>query len=69
MKSNSYYSAEDVVKMLKVRQGTKTQEEFASEIGISFQLYSNVALMSRSPGKKILKFLGLRKVVLYEKGK
>jgi transcriptional regulator with XRE-family HTH domain len=67
MKSNSYYSADDVIKLLKVRQGTRTQEDFAAEIGISYQLLSNVILGSRSPGNKILKFLKLRKEVGYRK--
>ena len=68
MKNGSYFTADDVVKILRVRQGTKTQEEFAAQIGISFQLLSNVILMSRAPGKKILSFLKLRKEVVYRKG-
>ena len=67
MKSNSYYSADDVVKLLRVRQGMRTQEDFAAEIGISYQLLSNVLLKSRAPGAKILRFLKLRKEVGYRK--
>ena len=67
MKNGSYYSADDVVKLLRVRQGTRTQEDFAAEIGISYQLLSNVLLKSRAPGAKILRFLNLRKEVGYRK--
>ena len=65
MKSNSYYAVEDVIKLLKTRQGTRTQEDFAGEIGISFQLLSNVLMAKRMPGQKILKFLKLKKQVVY----
>ena len=67
MKSNSYYTREEVVKLIRQRMGTHTQEEFAAQVGISYQLLSNILIGSRSPGQKILKFLKLRKEVGYRK--
>ena len=65
--TNNYYSRDDVVKLLKQRQGGKTTTDFAEEIGISMQLLSSVLLGSRQPGTAILKFLKLRKAVVYQR--
>lgn len=56
---------EDVIAMLKSRQGGMPQVEFAKKIGISEQLLSGVYKGSRLPGTDILSFLGLEKVVVY----
>lgn len=67
MKNGSYYTREEVVKLIRQRMGTNTQEEFAAQVGISYQLLSNILIGSRSPGQKILKFLKLVKEVSYRK--
>jgi transcriptional regulator with XRE-family HTH domain len=53
------YTTEDVLKMLRYRQGEKTQREFAAEIEITQQHLSDVLAGNRGPGTKILAYLGL----------
>lgn len=67
MSNNGYYTREDVNKMLKQRQGTKLNAEFAGQIGISPQLLSCIYLGTRTPNGKVLKFLKLKKSLLYVK--
>jgi len=64
---SAYYTREDVVKLLKSRQGSKTLADFSDEIGISFQLLSAVFNGTRQPNGKLLKFLKLRKATVYTK--
>jgi len=67
MKSPTYFTIDDVKKVLRAKQGSRTLEEFAAEVGVSFQLISNILLDRRAPGTKILKYLGFRKVTLYRR--
>ena len=60
-----YMLAEDVVKMLKERQGVMNQIEFAAKIGMSQQLLSDTYAGRRVPGAAVLQFLGLDRVVVY----
>lgn len=65
--SNSFYTREDVVALLKQRQGSKTSSDFAEEIGISVQLLSSVLNGTRNPAGEVLKYLRLKKRVVYGK--
>lgn len=52
------YTAEELVAMLKDRQGNLTQQAFAKEIGCSMQMLSQVYKGERSIGnEKILSYL------------
>jgi hypothetical protein len=53
------YTAEEALEMLKRRQGTKTQREFAAEIGVTQQYLGDVLLGNRGIGTKLLTYLGL----------
>lgn len=49
------------MKLLQAKQGDKTLREFASVVGVSAAYLSDLYRGNREPGKKIMKFLGLRK--------
>ena len=67
MMANNYYTREEVVKMLRQRQGSRESVELAQEIGISPQLMSGIFVGNRQPNEKVLKFLKLRKQVVYSR--
>jgi hypothetical protein len=55
-------SREDVIKMLRAKQGKLTQREFAATFKkCSEQYLSDVYSGRRDPGVKVLEFLGLEK--------
>ena len=57
-KQPSPYTAEELVSLLKDRQGVMTQVQFAAELQISFQLLSQVYKGDRSvSNEKILAYL------------
>lgn len=60
-----YLTSEEVIAMMKNRQGGKPQSEFAEEMDVSPQLLSEIYRGNRSPGTKILKNLGVEKCVVY----
>ena len=54
------YSAEEVLGLLRDKQGNRTQTEFAVEIGVTNQYLSDVLNGRRGPtGPAILRYLGL----------
>lgn len=61
-----HLSQDDVVMILK-RETDKagSQKAYAAAIGVSAQYLSEVLAGTRAPGEKILKALGLRKIVVY----
>jgi transcriptional regulator with XRE-family HTH domain len=61
------FSTIDVLAMLKQRQGVRDQNTFAKEIGISFQLLSDIYRGTRNPGQQVLRYLDLEKMVAYRK--
>lgn len=66
--SNNYYTLEEVVKLLKQAQGSKTITDLASDIGVSMQLLSAVLAGNRKPAGKILKYLKIKKAIVYRRG-
>ena len=67
MPQNILFSTVDVLAMMRQRQGVRDQNTFAKEIGISFQLLSDIYRGTRNPGQQVLKYLDLEKVVAYRK--
>ena len=56
MKTN--FSEQELVELLRSRQGVKTQAEFALDLGISDKLLSNIYGGKRSVGNKnVLRYL------------
>jgi transcriptional regulator with XRE-family HTH domain len=53
------YSQNEVIDILKRRQGQRATRKFASELGVSAQYLSEIYRGARPPGKRILNFLGL----------
>ena len=53
------YTREDVVQMLKRRQGTRRAKYFAEELKVSAPYLNDVYAGNRPPSQKILAFLGL----------
>lgn len=54
-------SREDVVKMLRAKQGKQTQQEFAATFKCSAQYLCDIYSGRRDPGFTVLEFLGLEK--------
>jgi hypothetical protein len=63
----TYLTHADVITLLRQKQGAASMEEFAAAIGITNSLLYMVYLGKRKVGSKIMKFLGLEKVVLYKR--
>lgn len=62
------YSLEELIDLLKGKQGDLTITEYAAKIGISAPMLSNVLCgHRRADGSKVLKFLGMKKVEMYER--
>lgn len=57
---------EQVIALMKSRQGERTAKEFAEELGISTPYLSDVYSGRRDPGESILSRLNLRMVKMYE---
>ena len=53
------YSSRDVLRILRRRQGKRTQKELAREIGISPAYLSDVLAERRNVSERILKYVGL----------
>ena len=56
---------EQVIQLMKRRQGKRTAKELAEELGITPQYLSDIYLGKREPGPSVLDKLGLEKEVLY----
>lgn len=54
------YSLEEVVAMMKRKQGDRSLREYAKEIGVSAPYLSDIYMGRRSPGEAILKPMGLQ---------
>ena len=53
------YTREDVIRMLKSKQGSKRAKYFAQELNVSAPYLNDVYAGNRPPSEKILAFLGL----------
>ena len=51
----------NVIDLLLRKQGDRSLREFADEVGCSAAYLSDIYRGNRQPGKKILRFLGLRR--------
>lgn len=51
---------------LILQTATRSQQEFANQIGVSLSYLNDVLHGRREPGEKILSAIGVRKVVSYE---
>jgi hypothetical protein len=60
-----YMTADEVVALMRQRQGKMTQREFASRLGITPQFLNDIYLRKRDPGEKALATLALERIVLY----
>lgn len=53
---------QDVIGILKARQGTMSLRELANQAKVSASYLSDLFAGKREPGPKIMKYLGLRKI-------
>lgn len=58
---------DQVIELLKKRQGERGQNEFAVELGVSPQYLNAVYKRRCDPGAAILSKIGLEKVISYRK--
>lgn len=59
-------TTEDVLRLMRQRQGDRTQTELANELGVSCQFITDLFKGRREPGEKLLKALGLSVKKVYE---
>ncbi len=62
-----YLRKDDVVAELARRRGDQTLQDFAAVVGVSYQLLAKVLNGEQDPGPKILQYLGLESIKLYER--
>lgn len=55
-----------LIALLRNRQGSKSQEAFAAELGITQPHLSDIYRGKRDPGPEVLGKLGLSKVIIYQ---
>lgn len=55
------------IELLRRAQGSETQKEFAERMGISPQYLNHVLTGKTEPGEGVLRPMGVKKVVSYEK--
>jgi transcriptional regulator with XRE-family HTH domain len=68
MSQKKQYTHEELVALLNEKKGEKTVTEFAEELKISPPMLSNILCgHRRADGPRVLKFLGLKKVEMYER--
>lgn len=69
--SGRIMTREEVLAMIRARQGDQRQSDYASEIGIGNTYLSDIYNRRRDPGEAVLQFFGIRqtrrRVALYEK--
>lgn len=53
------YSLDEVVEMLKKRQGERSVVSFAEEVGVSDKFLYAIYAGERTPGKSVLEYLGI----------
>jgi hypothetical protein len=58
---------DELIGLMKRRQGKRTSKEYASELGISASYLCEIYLGRRNPGDAILAKFGLTDRVIYEK--
>lgn len=58
---------DNLIALMKSRQGARTQREFSVELGISEQFLSDIYAGHRDPGPDVLGKLGLSRTVVYQK--
>lgn len=56
---------EQLINLLREKQGNRTQVELANELGITPQFLSDIYAGYRTPGEKVLEALGLEKQVSF----
>jgi hypothetical protein len=59
-------TVDQIIALLKKKQGDGTQRDLAKELGVSQQYLNDVYLHRREPGESILKGLGVVRRVVYE---
>jgi|GEM_PF-1831074 len=59
-------TVDEVIALMRKRQGDGTQRDLAKELGVSQQYLNDVYLRRREPGEAILKGLGVVRRVIYE---
>jgi transcriptional regulator with XRE-family HTH domain len=57
---------EQLLNLLKKKQGDRSAREFAGELGISHVYLTHIYGGKREPGPAVLQKLGLRREIVYE---
>lgn len=70
MSAKRTYTHDELLAILEEKKGERTITEFAEEVGVSAPMLSNILCGHRrmdGPTSRVLKYLGMRKVVAFER--
>ena len=68
MTQKKQYSHDELIGLLNEKKGERTVTEFAEELRISPPMLSNILCgHRRADGPRVLRYLGLKKVEMYER--
>jgi hypothetical protein len=67
MAAPKYIGQAEIIAILKGRQGTMTDAEYAKSLGVSRQFVSDVIRGYRGPSKEVLDSIGMTRVILYRR--
>jgi transcriptional regulator with XRE-family HTH domain len=65
MNTDTTYDSCDPTIPIRKRLESMSQKDLAEELGVSAAYLNDILFHRRQPGKKILKALGLKRVILY----
>ena len=63
--SKKIHTENEVYEMLRVKLANRTQSSLADEIGLSRSYFNEIIRRLRPPSAEVLRYLGLRKHVVY----
>jgi hypothetical protein len=67
MANHKALTEDEIVELLTRRLGKKTKKDFAEEIGVTPPYLGDVLAGKRAPGPAILRFLKIKRQVVYAK--
>jgi hypothetical protein len=65
MAAPKFFSLEQIILMLKSRQGGRNSSQYAKDLGVSRQFMSDVMSGTRGPSKEMLDSIGMERILLY----
>lgn len=67
VESKKFFIVEEVVALIKSRQGVHNASDYAKILGVSRQFMSDVITGKRGPSKEMLDSIGMERVLVYRR--